>query len=284
MNLRNVVLLNLAVLIIATSAVLARYMSMDPRFMTWARCVIGSMTLALYFTISDFKKMRLATKNKSIGITGVLLGVHWVLFFYSIQLAGVAVAAISVFTYPIFMALLEPWLRGTKLIKRHLIMSAIILVGMYFISPQFSLESSTFIGVLCGMSSALAYAIRNIISKDLLEEYNSQQLMFFQLVIVSLLLLPFCRLESISTIQANIFPLLLLGILPTVIGHALLVHCFRYFTSSQAGVLTGAQPIYSIVLAILFLGEYPTEETVIGGTIIIAAILSEMSIKHLQAH
>jgi drug/metabolite transporter (DMT)-like permease len=45
--------------------------------------------------------------------------------------------------------------------------------------------------------------------------------------------------------------------------------------------MSSAQPLYAIILGILFLSEYPSLKTIIGGVLIISAVIIE-SIRSLR--
>ena len=42
------------------------------------------------------------------------MGTHWIIYFISLKLSNVAIGMLSVFTYPVITAFLEPILLGNK--------------------------------------------------------------------------------------------------------------------------------------------------------------------------
>jgi drug/metabolite transporter (DMT)-like permease len=275
-SLKHLAVLNLATVIITSAALLGKYMSLYPPFVIWSRSFIAAVTLGLIFSIKNGISFRLPFKDIKLVISGVLLCVHWVLFFYSIHFSTVAVAAVSVFTYPIFTAMLEPFILKSKMQTRHIVIGFMLLVGIYIISPQISLEDDIFLGLLCGLGSAFAYALRNILSKSLIERYDGWQIMFYQVLITALLLSPFMTYHSREVVIDNIIPLIALGVIPTVIGHGLVVKSLKYFTTSKASILMGMQPVYTILLGVILLGESPSLKIYLGGSIIMGAVFFEL--------
>jgi len=61
--------------------------------------------LVLIFLAQSFK---LPSKKDSLLIvfTGLLTGVHWVTFFHAIQISTVAIAILSLYTFPIMTSFL----------------------------------------------------------------------------------------------------------------------------------------------------------------------------------
>ena len=275
-KLSHIVLLNIGTIVITSAALLGKYMSLYPPFVIWSRASIAALVLAFFIGIKNPNKLLPRFNDIELMISGTLLCIHWVLFFFSVNLSTVAIAAISVFTYPIFTALLEPIIRGTALMRRHIVLGFVLLFGLYLVSPNLSFEDDMFLGALCGLGSALAYALRNISSKNLLGRYNSWHIMYYQVLITSVLLIPFSTHHEVETIRDNIIPILALGIFPTVIGHGLLVKSFKYFTTSRVSILMGVQPIYTILLGILLLGETISSRVIMGGVLILLTVYYEL--------
>ena len=86
-----------------------------------------------------------------------------------------------------------------------------------------------------------------------------------------------------EVVQEHALSLVALGILPTIIGPGLLVESFKYFSVSKASILTSFQVLVAIVLAMVFLHEFPKSNVWIGGAIITAAVLYEIMRKVKKA-
>ena len=69
--------------------------------------------------------------------------------------------------------------------------------------------------------------------------------------------------------------LIFLGVVTTAIGHTYLVNTFQYFSATSVSLLSCIQPIYVMMMAFFFLGEIPKFNTIIGGLIIISAVVLE---------
>ena len=108
-HLKHLVELNLAMLFISTSGVLGRYISMPPPVTIWIRCLLAMVILGVFCWYQKIDLKITRKKDwKTITLSGVFLGAHWITYFYSLQLSNVAIAMLSLFTYPVITALLEP--------------------------------------------------------------------------------------------------------------------------------------------------------------------------------
>jgi len=271
-HLKNVLELNLAIVFISTSGVLGRSILFPPEITIWWRCVFASIFIGLFCW---YKKYDLRIKSKkdafTLLISGLLLGGHWVTYFYALHVSSVAIGMLSVFTHPVITTILEPLFFKTKLSKNQLFLAGMILIGISFLTPDMSFENSHTKGVIFGVISALFYSLRNIITKRDIAHYNASKVMFYQMIAVIVFFWPLLIGKDITT--TNQWPrILTLALLTTTIGHTLFVNSFKNFTISTASIMSSMSPIYGILLGIIFLNEIPESKTIIGGVLIISTV------------
>ena len=180
------------------------------------------------------------------------MGTHWIAYLISLKLSNVAIGMLSVFTYPVITAFLEPILLKNKFKKSNLILGLMVLVGIYFLVPEFSLENDYFKAIGFGVFSALCYSIRNIFMKQKASEYEGSILMVYQLIIISILLAPVFFIYDMTGLEASIPALLILAFLTTATGHTLFINSFRNFTISTASIISSIQPVYGIIISRCF--------------------------------
>lgn len=283
-HLVKVLQLNLAVLLISTSGVLGRYITLYPAVTIFYRTLIASF---LFYIFCRWKKIDLRIENKKdllkIIIAGVLLGAHWITYFFSLQYSNVAIALLSLFTYPVITAFLEPLILKSTFNKIHIALAFLVLGGVYFLSPDLDFENDYFIAVIFGVISAVFYALRNILMKREVSKYNGTSLMFYQILVITICLLPVLFFSDFQQVFEQWKPLLILAVLTTCIGHTLFLLSFRNFSITAASIMSSIQPVYGILLGVLFLDEIPTLKTLIGGTLIISAVVIESMISFKKA-
>ncbi len=274
--------LNLAVLLISTSGVLGRYITLNPFVTIFYRTLLAAIIFYVFCRIRKLD-LRIANKRDAIKIvlSGLLMTGHWVAYFFALQYSNVAIGILSLFTYPVVTAFLEPLLLKTKFSKSHLALGFLVLFGVYFLVPEISFQNNYTIAVLLGILSGLFYALRNILMKQEIEKYNGSVLMMYQIIVVAVVLSPVIFFSNFNDALAQWAPLLTLAIVTTCIGHTLFLVSLRNFSTTAASIMSSAQPLYAIVLGIIFLSEYPSLKTIIGGTLIISAVVIE-SIRSLS--
>ncbi len=274
--LTNILQLNLAILLISTSGVLGRYITLHPVVTIFFRCLIA---VAIFYLYCRWRKINLKIDNKKdllkMILAGLLMGSHWVTYFFSLRYSSVAIALLSLFTYPVITAFLEPMFFKTRFNKVHISLGFLVLAGIYFLSPEFNLDNDYFIAVIFGIASAIFYAFRNLLMKSEVRRYNSSALMFYQILVILVLLSPSIFYTETELVLSQWKPLLILAVLTTCVGHTLFLKSFRNFSVTVASIMSSIQPVYGIALGAFFLDEIPSLKTLIGGTLIISAVIIE---------
>jgi drug/metabolite transporter (DMT)-like permease len=275
-HLYYIVLLNLGMLFISTSGVLGRYIALPPPVSIWVRSLIALILLVLYARYKKFN-FQINWKNHGAAVcwSGILMAIHWITYFFALQWSNVAIGMLSLFTYPIITVFLEPFFIPVKLQKMHLLLGGLILLGIYFLVPAFDLKNSGTQGLLIGLFSALAYALRNLILKKHNAMGNGSVQMIYQLVVVVVLLAPVLWLYPEADIVSQWPYLFILGAITTALGHTLFLSSFSHFNISTASIMSSIQPLFGVLLGALFLYEIPTLKSVIGGALILTTVLIE---------
>lgn len=274
-HLRHVLELNLAMLFISTSGALGRYIELPVPVTIGFRALFAAMLLFLY---CRWRKISFNIESKdrlAILFTGLLMGLHWITYFYALRLSNVAIGMLSLFTYPVITALLEPLLLKTKFDRSHLLLGGLVLIGVYFLLPEMNFENTITQAVILGILSALFYALRNLLLKAKVTNYNGSVLMWYQLLVISIFLLPTFYFYELSQVTEQWEFLLILAFLTTAVGHTLFLQSFKQFSITTASIISSVQPIYGIILGMLFLGEIPQINTFIGGGLILCSVIVE---------
>lgn len=268
--------LTLATLFISTSGALGKYIDMPTPVIVWWRCSLGALFIYVY---CRYKKISLKIQTKrdfyTFIISSLFLGAHWITYFYSLKLSNVALGMLSLFTFPVITALLEPLFIKIKLDPIHILLGIFVLFGIYILAPEFNFESSYLKGILLGLLSALFYSLRILMLKQHVVNYNGTMLMFYQILILTIVLIPSLLFMNTSGIKTQYPYVLILALVTTAIGHTLFIKSLRHFKVSTASIISSVQPIFGIIIAFFFLNEIPTWNTFFGGLIILSTVIIE---------
>ncbi|MEJ6557911.1 MAG: DMT family transporter [Flavobacteriaceae bacterium] len=267
--------LNLSFLFISTSGALGKWIDLPPEQIIFWRSLF-SIPFLLLFLWTTKQSIKISFQwNASTLLAGVLMGTHWVTYFYALQWSNVAVGMLSLFTFPVITAFLEPLFFNTRFNKKHIFLGGFTLLGIYFLVPSFDLAKTHGPAIALGVFSALCYAIRNILLKKARTSGNGSQQMLAQVVIIALCFVPFISQETVSMNQDFWPALVFLALFTTVIGHSMFLFSLTRFSVTSASIAASVQPLYGILIAYFFLNEIPHWGTYIGGTLIVFAVLVE---------
>lgn len=275
-HIKHILELSLASLLISTSGALGRFIDMPTPVIIWWRSFLG---LFFIYAYCRYKKIDLRIYSKkdipTFIISALFLGAHWITYFYALKLSNVALGILSLYTFPVIITFLEPLFIKVKFDKVHLVLGAMVLLGIYILAPEFNFESTHVKGILLGLLSAVFYALRILILKQHVVRYNGTMLMLYQLLILTIALAPVLFMMDTSAIKSQYPYILILALFTTAIGHSIFVHSLKYFSASTASIISSALPIYGIFIGYVFLGEIPSWNTLFGGLLIISTVVIE---------
>lgn len=273
---KNLSFLLLGTLFVSTSGVLGKYIALPAEAIIFCRAILATVFIFIFCKI---KKIDIKIKSRkdriSFIVSGFFMAAHWVTYFIALKLSNVALGMLSIYTFPVITAFLEPFFSKQKLNPVHVFLAVLVLIGVYILVPDFSLENDDLKGILFGIFSAFCYALRNLTIKKHVKEYNGSMLMLHQMVVVAVLLTPVLFFSDFSNLQSQIPLLVLIALLTTSIGHTMMVNSLKHFSVSTASIISSVQPIFGIIIAYIFVNEIPSFNTFIGGSLILSTVVIE---------
>ncbi len=182
---------------------------------------------------------------------------------------------ITLHSFPAMTSILEPIILKTPFKVYHLLLALLVIIGICIILPSTDTSDIIVIATFCGLLSALSYALRNIWTRKIMMHYNASVIMYFHLIIMTVLLSPFLFIQDSSALEVDWKYILALAIFTTVIGHTLLVNALRHFSAVSVGLISSVIPLYGILWGLVFLNEVPNLNTILGGSLIMASFIIE---------
>ncbi len=263
---------NLAVLLFGLSGLLGKFISLNPFFIVLGRTFFASVTIFLILKFfKDQNPFQFPKDKGKLLFSGLILTFHWVSFFYSIQVSSVAIGLLTYSTFPIFVTFLEPFQTKEKIKLLDIVLASLVFLGLAFLVPEFNLENKNFIGVLSGILSGFTFAILTLLNKDLVKTNSSLKISFAQNSVSTLILLPILFFIEIELSSNNFMLLIFLGVFCTALAHTLFIKSLSQIKAQLASLISALEPIYGILLALIFLNEIPNLREAFGGILILIA-------------
>jgi drug/metabolite transporter (DMT)-like permease len=274
--------LHLVALIWGASGVLGALISASPSIVTSGRSFFAALAIILFFRKRLFTELKQISRPNilSLLLTGVLLGIHWICFFKSIQAGGVAMGLVTYATAPTIIALLEVIFLKAEQSYSILLAALLSVAGVWMLHPVTNISALLDEGFVFGMGSALSVGVNWILVKRLLnKEVGFVPLSVLQIGGACLATLPMALMSDLAEVsKADLIYIFILGLVCSAIGQTICIKCLKYVRASKASIITSMEAPYGVILAVLFAGQTLTLK-VITGVILVTLATVIVSIK-----
>ena len=180
------------------------------------------------------------------------------LFFAAYQRTSVAIAVLTHYLTPIFVAVAAPIVLREKLGRRTGAAVAIAFVGLVLLLEPWrgDLSENDVVGAALGAGSAVFYASNVLVNKRLVPVFSAAELMFFHGFVGAPLLWAFVPKGAVAAASGHAIAILLAGAVGIgTVGGYLFIWGLRRVKASHASVLTLLEPFVAVTTAALFLGQ-----------------------------
>ena len=226
------------------------------------RTFLGTIFLATLLIRKDFNLKELAKPGL---ILGPLLAVHWVTMFESIELNSIAVGIGPIFSYPLFVLLIE-FLRGNKPRVYQIVLIFLGFFGLYNLLDISNIKS--FEGVVYGLISAISLSLIITIGEAYSSKLGGLKVAFAQLSVAALILINF-TFESRYWLSENIAVSIFLGFFLTGLGLMTYWYVVKIIKPIAVSTISYLEPVTGVVLGAILLNETLTSRQLIGFILVV---------------
>lgn len=261
------------------TGLLGKFIDLNEGMLVWYRLLISSIAIAIILAYrKSFPKLNYR-EFFQIGGIGILVMLHWVTFYGSIKLSSISVAMICLSSIALFASILEPLVNRKKFDIIEIFFSAVAITG---ISTIYNSDKSAANGILVGIISALLSAIFSIFNKRITARYEPLTISLVELGSGWLFLTALLPVYFIIQPTVNFVPttmdfifLLILSLVCTVLTWILSLQALRKVSAYTMGLALNLEPVYGIILAVLFAGEgkLMNSDFLFGAGLIMATIV-----------
>lgn len=245
------------------------------------RASLSAPILFIALGIRQPNLLRIAARDVLFFVAFGLFGIaaFYIVYITAIDLAGVSVAAVLLYTAPAWVAVISAMLLSEKLTPRKLAAVALAMVGCALVARAYDLSELRLnrLGILAGLGAGLTYALYSVFNKAGVRRYDGWTVLAYGLLAGSVFLAP---LQSPGSLVAALRQpgavawLLLLALGPTL-GSGLAFNAgLRYVPVSSASVVATLEPVIASLLAFAFLGERLDPGQLLGGALILIAVVT----------
>ncbi len=277
-----------SMLIFGTIGIFRRYIPLSSGSLAFARGLIGALFLLVFIKITGHRVDKNLERKKLVilVVSGMLIGINWMLLFEAYNYTTVATATLCYYMQPTIVILLSPLIFREKITVKKLICAVVAMVGMVLVSgitEGVGFRSVDGKGILFGIGAAFVYAVIVILNKKLQVE-DAYTKTIIQLFCAAVIMVPYLLLTedfgSISLDMKAFFMILIVGIIHTGIAYALYFGSMSQLKVQSIAVLSYIDPVSALLFSFAILHESMTILGIIGAVLIIgSALCSEVGKK-----
>ncbi|MFJ7145905.1 DMT family transporter [Pseudomonas protegens] len=267
--------LHIGALMFGLTGVFGKLAAASPAVIVFGRAAFAVLALGAFARLASntpWQKL-VATDWQRLLLSGLLLAGHWVSFFVAVKVAGVAIATLGFASFPAFTVILEGLIFRERIRFNEILLVILVSIGLVLVTPDFDLASQATTGLLWAVGSGLLFALLSLNNRASSGRIPAVQAALCQNVVVALCLLPVAAPELGQVRAMDWLWISLLGIFCTGLAHSLFVASLAVIKARTAAVVFALEPVYGITVAWLLFGENPTLRMLMGGALIIVAIV-----------
>lgn len=281
------ILLHVIIFMWGFTGILGKLIELDSLLIVWHRVLIAS--IALWIALRFMKKSLKIPKPKdliAIAGVGVIVAMHWLTFYKSIQLSTASLGILCLSTTTLHVTWLEPLIMKRKFSWIEFLLGLIVIYGIYFVSSDFDPED--YEALAYGLVSALCAALFSVFNAKLAQDIPSSKITFYELVVgfffMSIVLLLNGKMDSnlFTMTMSDFLWLLFLGILCTSFAFLATIEVVKRLGAFTVSLSINMEPVYTILLAIVILNENEVlgSQFYIGSVIIVLVVIANAVIKY----
>jgi drug/metabolite transporter, DME family len=254
----------IAALLWSSGGLFIKLISLSAMQLSFFRCSIAAITFALIF------RKRILLFNKLSIINSLFYAVVLITFVIATKTTTAANAIFLQATAPIYVLIFEPLLNKTRYERINIITVGVCILGMilFFVGK---LEPGHLEGNFVALISGITFAALFLGMKQNDQQYQ-QSSIFWGNILVALICIPFLfSMEAISI--SDLWMVSFLGVFQIAFAYAFFASGLKRILAVEASIISMVEPVFNPVWVFLGYGEVPTLTAIIGGLIILGAIV-----------
>ncbi|MDB9821434.1 DMT family transporter [Flavobacteriaceae bacterium] len=278
-NTKSLVHLHFLIFLWGFTSILGALIDLDSMPIVWYRMTIASALIAVYFLLFSPKSFQLhkgALKYYMLG--GLLISVHWVLFFYAIKISSISLTLSILSSASLMTSILEPLIYKRSFRLYEIFFGLFVIFGLYLI---FGVQKENLEGIVVALICTLLSVLFSLLNGKLIQYYPANNISFYQLI-TGAIVISFAILFNVenpaSLIQLSWDDWLWLFLLSSVctayatIGSVVILKHVTPFTMMLS---LNLEPVYGILFSLWIFGEQELMSTqfYIGVLIILGGVV-----------
>lgn len=253
-------LLHLIIFIWGFTGILGKLIELESLYIVWWRVLIAVTGLFLYL---KFRRWDFSVPSRkhlfAILAVGVVVGAHWMTFYYSIQISTASLGILCLSTTTIHVTWLEPLLMKRKFMPIEFLFGLVIILALFYVSGDFNTDDYLALGI--GLLSAFFAAVFSVCNARLVTSTPSATITNIELLSAFLVVTVVMANQGLlnealfQMTWSDFWWLLFLGLVCTSFAFLVAVNLIKRLGAFTVSLSINLEPIYTILLAIVILNE-----------------------------
>ena len=269
----------LGVLGASVSSILVRFSTAPSLILVLYRVGMAALLLAPVVWLKNKEELK-ALSLRETGLclgSGVFLGLHFAAYFESLRFTSIASSVVLVDTEVLFVALIGVLLLKKRPGRRAWLAIFLALGGSVIIAMADTAAGSDALrGDLLALSGAFFVAVYTMIGSVCRKTVSTNVytfLVYLASAITVLLIALAGGQPLVGYDSVNYFTGFGMAVFCTLMGHSVFSWGLKYLSAAFVSTAKLMEPVFASVLGLIIFGEVPGMLTVVGGAIIILAII-----------
>lgn len=244
------------------------------------RAILAAALIAVYLLVT---RQKIPVKNIKreiplLLISGVAMGINWILLFEAYNYTTVSVATLSYYFAPVIVTAVCPFLFREKLTMKQIVCFVMSTLGLVLITGigDVGKGGTDLIGILFGLGAAVFYAAVILLNK-FIKKVEGIHRTFLQFIAAIITLIPYVAVTSgIAPDRMNGIGwacLLIVGLIHTGVTYCMYFSSLKELPGQKAAILSYIDPLVAVLVSVLLLKETMTVWQVVGGILILGFTL-----------
>jgi Predicted permease, DMT superfamily len=277
---KGVLLIFLAALLWSTGGVLIKATSLNAFQTSLWRSLFASLAILLIV------RPKILLLDSTSLIASLAYAATLILFVLGTKLTTAANAILLQYTAPIYILVLAHFILNEKMTRIGVMTVALCITGMaIFFLDKLSPEGV--VGNLAALGSGVCFAVMTVFLRKNKGGEPVSAILFGNIwIVIICAAISFFQVYSLDAFALSPKDALLtgfLGVFQIALPYLLFVNAIKHIPALEASLLSMLEPILNPIWVMLFVGESPSLNAVIGGSVIIGAVALQNIITAKQA-
>lgn len=242
------------------------------------RCVMSALMIFVYLALFDREKLKVRVCDLWMFLgTGVISFLTFgVAYFMTIQLTSMSVAAVLLYTSPVFVTLMAAVFFKEKITRIKVLALVAAVGGCVLVSGGFGTESIGVRAVAIGLVSGFCYALYSIFGRVAAKRYSPITVTAYTLLFAAVGSIFVADLGKTAQVMASDLTLIpfftLFAFVSAVLPYILYTGGLKYTTAGKAAVIACIEPVVAALIGVLIFRETMSVQALCGAVLILGAV------------